>query len=113
MDPIEKENLIENKPEPVEDVLNNSLKTKAEGDLLNDMAPTARIMLDYMPSEGKKEFYEDYNSGLIDEEDINSTYDLENKGPVLTRKKGLTIFSVLISTIIIALGILIAIILVK
>lgn len=114
-DPMKIEDTIQlTKPDNIEGILNEAEKIKSEDDLIDKLDNTARVILDYQSPEHKREEYENMIDNLIDNDDVRATYE-EDKGYVRTRykKAGYSILSILISTITIAIGIIIAIICIK
>ena len=112
MDPFKKEELKVVNPQ-IDEILNEATKVESGDDMIDELSNTARIVLDYQSDNQKKEEYINHIDGLVTSDDDKATYDFENEGPILSRKKGYTVFSILISTITVALGIIIAIIMVK
>ena len=108
MDPIEKDELLKVEPQ-IDELLNESLQEKAQDDFLGDTIKM--VKLDSTNVHAQKDAYIDEMTGTVEPEEFEETYEV---GPKLVRaRRGSTLISILISTITIALGIIIAIIMVK
>ena len=103
-----------NKPDNIESILNEAEKIKSEDDLVDRLDSTARIILDYQSPEHQREEYENMSDNLINFEDVQATYDYsDEKGRTRVRKAGYTAISIIVSAIVVALGVIIAILCIK
>lgn len=114
-DPMKIDDTIQlTKPDNIESILNEAEKVKSEDDLVDRLDSTARIILNYQSPEQQREEYENMADNLINVDDIQTTYDYsDEKGRTRIRKAGYTALSIIISAIVVALGVIIAIICIK